>query len=92
MGMTGPKERATLSLDPRIKANLDRTIPKSERSRFVEQAVATAPKIEAARHFSDFLNELPTTSHRDNSVDILRRMRIGMDGRRPSALEGTKPE
>jgi hypothetical protein len=92
MGMTGPKERATFSLDPHIKANLDRTIPKSERSRFVEQALDAALKIEAGRRFSDFLDELPTTSHGENSVDILHRIRREMQGRPASVLEGADSE
>ena len=44
MGVSGPKERATFTLDPDIKKHLERQIPQSERSRFVETAIATALK------------------------------------------------
>jgi len=42
MGASGPRERATFTLDPDIKDQLERQIPQSERSRFVETAIAKA--------------------------------------------------
>lgn len=42
MSATNPKERATFSIDSAIKRRLDRAIPKSKRSNFVESAIEQA--------------------------------------------------
>jgi hypothetical protein len=42
MSISEPKERVTVTLDPVIKKKLEKEVPKSERSRFVEAAIAKA--------------------------------------------------
>jgi hypothetical protein len=44
MGISGPKDRATFTLDPAVKDELEREIPKSERSGFVQGAIVGALK------------------------------------------------
>ena len=44
MGASGLKQRATFTLDPGIKDQLERRVPQNERSHFVETAIATALK------------------------------------------------
>jgi hypothetical protein len=44
MGVAGPKDRATFTLDPAVKDELEREIPKSERSGFVQDAIVGALK------------------------------------------------
>lgn len=42
MGISEPKGRVTVTLDPAVKRKLESRVPKSERSRFVELAIAKA--------------------------------------------------
>lgn len=42
MSATYPKERATFSIDSAVKKSLDRAVPKSRRSSFVEDAIKRA--------------------------------------------------
>lgn len=49
MDATAPKERATFSIDKAVKQKLDRAVPKSKRSSFVEQAIERALR-DAAKH------------------------------------------
>ena len=42
MNPSGLKERATFSIDPAVKEELERAVPKSKRSSFVEGAIANA--------------------------------------------------
>jgi hypothetical protein len=42
MNATYPKERATFSIDSTVKKRLDRVVPKSKRSSFVEYAIERA--------------------------------------------------
>ena len=44
MNASGPKLRATFSIDSEIKGRLERVVPKGMRSSFVEQAIADALK------------------------------------------------
>ena len=44
MNASGPKLRATFSIDSEIKGRLERVVPKGMRSSFVEQAIGDALK------------------------------------------------
>ena len=91
MGVTGARERATFTLAPSVKSRLEQQIPKSERSRFVEEAVDKALKqaakeeaLKAIREFKRF------PSSGENSTEVLRRIRGEMDGRPVEILDGRK--
>ena len=80
MGVSGPKERATFTLDPGVKSQLERQIPQSERSRFVETAIANALKdlakqdaLDAIRSFERFPLKGPGV------VETLRQVRAERD-------------
>ena len=80
MGVPGPKERATFTLDPVVKSQLERQVPKSERSHFVETAIANALKqaakqeaLEAIRSFERFPLKGPGV------VETLRQIRAERD-------------
>ncbi len=80
MGISGPKERATFSLDRAVKEELDAKITKNGRSRFVEAAIAEALRREAAAEFKQFLDSLQGKSKRgEDSVELLRRLRCERD-------------
>jgi metal-responsive CopG/Arc/MetJ family transcriptional regulator len=89
MGMSGPKERATFSIDRAVKEELDTRIAKSGRSRFVEKAIAEALRQQAVEEFKQFLDSIQGYSHgAENSTDYLRRKRLEWDGRPPDVLQG----
>jgi predicted transcriptional regulator len=89
MGVAGPKERATFSLSPEIKERLEQAVPKSARSRYVEEAIARALREDEWKDFEAFLDELPKgAKSTENSTDLLRRLRAQWDGRPPEILEG----
>lgn len=88
MNVTGPKERATFSLSPSVKNRLEEAVPKNERSRFVEKAIEQALRDDARRELMTFLDELPRSSGGENSTEMLRRLRLGWDGRPVEQLEG----
>ncbi len=89
MGRDGPKERATFSLSKTIKSRLDESVPKSERSRFVEEAIDRALREDARTELANFMNSLPRHSAgSEDSTEVLRRLRRGWDGRAPEVLDG----
>ena len=88
MNADGPKGRATFSLSPRVLTRLEDAVPKSERSRFVEEAIDDALRQEARKALAAFLDNLPVSAGGDDSLDVLRRMRADWDGRPTSVLEG----
>ena len=70
------KERATFSIDAAVKETLDRQIPKSKRSAFVEQAIAEALRLEAVKNLKETLDSISGSSKGgEDSVEILRRLR-----------------
>jgi hypothetical protein len=76
MGMSGPKERATFSIDRAVKEELDTRIAKSGRSRFVEKAIAEALRQQAVVEFKQFLDSIQGSSRGgEDSVELLRRLR-----------------
>lgn len=76
MNASGPKERATFSLSSAVKARLEEVIPKSERSRFVEKAVAEALRKEAVEKLKETLDSIEGYSKGgEDSVELLRRLR-----------------
>ena len=58
MGVTGARERATFTLAPSVKSRLEQQIPKSERSRFVEAAIANALRDEEKQKALDAIRNL----------------------------------
>jgi hypothetical protein len=76
MGIDGPKERATFSIDAAVKYTLESQVPKRRRSAFVERAIADALKKEAVQNLKNFLDEIEGYSEGgEDSVALLRRLR-----------------
>jgi hypothetical protein len=89
MGMSGPKERATFSIDRAVKEELDTRIAKNGRSSFVEKAIAEALRRQAVVEFQEFLDNIQGSSRGgEDSTDYLRRKRLEWDGRPLDILEG----
>jgi hypothetical protein len=76
MGMSGPKERATFSIDRSVKQELDSRVAKNGRSSFVEKAIAEALRRQAISDLKQFLGSIQGSSHKaEDSVELLRRLR-----------------
>lgn len=90
MGINVPRERATYSLDATIKRKLEKTIPASQRSRYVEKAIEAALRKDALKEFSTFLDDLPKAAGGEDSVEFLRRKRREWDGRPIDVLDGSE--
>ena len=91
MNASGPKERATFSIDSTIKQTLESEVPKSKRSRFVEEAIAKALKDAAKERALKMIRDFkPISTGGEDSTDVLRRIRLEMDGRPADVLEGRK--
>jgi hypothetical protein len=89
MNMSGPKERATFSIDRAVKQELDSRIAKSGRSSFVEKAIADALRRQAVVELKQFLDSIQGSSRGgEDSTDYLRRKRLEWDGRPLDILEG----
>jgi hypothetical protein len=89
MGISGPKDRATFSIARDIKSRLERLVPKSERSRFVEAALDKALQEIARERLKDMLDKLPRAAAKgESTTDFLRRKRLEWDGRPIHILEG----
>ena len=79
MNASGPKLRATFSIDSEIKGRLERVVPKTKRSSFVEEAIANALRelakqqaLKAVRDFKPYPLKGPSV------VETLRRIRQRM--------------
>ena len=91
MNASGPKERATFSIDSTIKQTLESEVPKSKRSRFVEEAIAKALKDAAKERALKMIRDFkPVSTGGEDSTDVLHRIRLEMDGRPADVLEGRK--
>ncbi|TPI35413.1 hypothetical protein FJW07_23405 [Mesorhizobium sp. B3-1-9] len=91
MNASGPKERATFSIDSAVKETLENQVPKNKRSRFVEEAIAKALKDAAKERALKMIRELkPGSTGGESLTDVLRRIRQEMDGRPEDILEGRK--
>jgi len=91
MNASGPKERATFSIDSSIKETLESQVPKSKRSRFVEEAIAKALKDAAKERALKMIRDFkPVSTGGEDSTDVLLRIRLEMDGRPADVLEGRK--
>lgn len=76
MNASGPKERATFSIDPAVKERLERTVPKSKRSSFVEDAIAEALKEAAIQDAVKAIREFkPYPLKGSGVVETLRQVR-----------------
>jgi hypothetical protein len=88
MGIDGPKERATFSIDAAVKQTLEESVPKSQRSAFVERAISEALRSQAANRVLKTIDEMPKARHPDSVVDFIRRHRMLADARGIEVLEG----
>lgn len=76
MGIDGPKQRATYSIDSAVKETLEDQVPKSARSAFVERAIADALRKKAAENLLEELAKVARISTGgEDSVELLRRLR-----------------
>lgn len=76
MGVDRIKERATFSIDAAVKDSLEKQIPKSRRSAFVERAIADALRQEAVQDLKQTLDRIEGYSAGgEDSLEILRRIR-----------------
>ncbi|MGY6707681.1 MAG: hypothetical protein ACXIVF_05085 [Rhizobiaceae bacterium] len=74
------KERATFSIDAAVKDTLEKRVPKSKRSAFVERAIADALRQEAVQDLKRTLDRIEGYSAGgEDSVEILRRVRREQD-------------
>lgn len=88
MGIDGPKGRATFSLSPGVMDRLEQAVPKSERSRFVEEALDEALRAAARRKAVATIQSVRgLSSGGEDSTDFLRRKRREWDGRMPESGE-----
>ena len=70
------KERAAFSLSDDVKFTLEERIPKSQRSQFVDHAIAAALLEDAKRRALEAIDDAPATDTRgEDSVEVLRRIR-----------------
>ena len=89
MNASGPRERATFTLSPETRRRLEAAVPKSARSRFVEEAVEIALQAVAKRRALEALATVKgLTKGGEDSTDFLRRKRMEWDGRPIGLLEG----
>lgn len=80
MNASGPRQRATFTLSPRTILRLEETVPKNERSRFVEEAVESALTREARRKAVEAIRDFPRVANpAGDSTEILREMRSDRD-------------
>jgi hypothetical protein len=76
MNVTGPKERSTFSIDPAVKHELERAVPKSRRSSFVEDAIVRALKDAAIQDALMAIREFkPYPLQGPGVVETLRQVR-----------------
>ena len=74
--MRDTKERANFTLSGSVKDALERTVPKSKRSQFVERAIADALKAEAKRRALEAIGNAPAYDTKgQDSVERLRQIR-----------------
>lgn len=74
--MTQLRERANFTLTPEVKFELETIVPKSERSKFVDQAIASALLAEAKRKALEAIADAPAyDTGGEGSVEILRQIR-----------------
>lgn len=89
--MPAIRQRAAFTLSDAVKSELEARVPKSRRSRFVEEAIAKALMTGAREKALAALEALPTRPVRDaGSVEILRRIRDARSLQLASAGQ-TKP-
>jgi hypothetical protein len=70
------KERAAFSLSDDVKFTLEERIPRSQRSQFVDQAIAAALLEDAKKRALEAIEDAPATDTKgEDSVEVLRRIR-----------------
>lgn len=90
--MESTRERAAFTLSAAIKSELEKAVPKSKRSRFVEQAIADALMERARQTARQAIRSAPAYPVRDgDSIATLQRIRAERDrdlanrcGRKPT--------
>lgn len=87
--MAGRKVRATFTIDAELKQKLDRMVPASKRSEFVEKSIAVTLGNAHREAVLDLLEQLPQgAAGAGDSTEFLRRKRLEWDGRPMDVLEG----
>lgn len=90
--MTAIKERAAFTLSEAVKAELERAVPKSKRSKFVEQAIADALLAKARRKAIEMIKTAPRFSAGgQDSVAVLRRIREERSAALPERHRPSRP-
>ena len=80
MNASGPKLRATFSIDSEIKGRLERVVPKGKRSSFVEEAIASALRELAKQAALKAIRDLkPYPLKGPGGVETLRQLRQRTD-------------
>lgn len=80
MNASGSKERATFSIDSTVKKQLERTVPKSKRSNFVEDAIVRALQDVAQQDALKAIREFrPYPPKGPGAVETLRQIREERD-------------
>lgn len=78
--MESSRERAAFTLSAAIKSELEKAVPKSKRSRFVEQAIADALMERARQKARDAIRSAPAYPVRGgDSIAALHRIRAERD-------------
>ncbi|MCR9121935.1 MAG: hypothetical protein NXH91_06650 [Phyllobacteriaceae bacterium] len=78
--MAQTKERAAFTLSAGVKAELEKAVPKSKRSRFVERAIADALMERSRRAARQAIRSAPAYSTQGaDSVETLERIRAERD-------------
>ena len=82
------KERVNFSIDRNLRSKLERAVPRSRRSAFVEAALDRALEDRAREELVDFLDSLPTVPVEagNGSVEAMRAIRQRMQQNAADAL------
>ena len=75
--MSELKERAAFTLSQSVKSELEASVPKTKRSQFVNEAIASALLSEAKKKALRALDNLPLVENKTgkDSVEVLREIR-----------------
>lgn len=69
------KERTTFTLSPQVKSELERIVPKSRRSQFIEQAIVDALKEKHQKILLGLIDAIEPVNIDLDSADLVRQLR-----------------
>lgn len=69
------KERTSFTLSAQVKNELENLIPKSRRSKFIEQAIMKALKEQQQKALADLIETIEPVSIDQDSGELIRRIR-----------------